>query len=115
MVACGLARECLPSVASALLASPSLWLSGALGVRGYAIARRWWALPFVCAMVTLPLLQAAHPIMTEAPRTLAPMWISVHLGIVLLGLAVVSRLRRGRPRSTGLVGGEGLEPATSSV
>lgn len=100
----------LPRMLQTLSSTPLLWIPALLGLAGFALRPRWWAVPFVCALATVPLLYVLHPFLSQAPRTLAPMWLSVHLGI---GLLVAVVLDRARLPLRGLVGGE--EPPTSSV
>jgi len=92
-----------PALIRSLPHQPIVWgsLLGAAG--GFVVARQWWLAPFVVAIGTVPLLLAAHPILTEADRTLAPIWLSLNLGIALLAARAMgwlsSRLSAGTVES----------------
>ncbi len=72
------------SLIRSLPSQPLVWGSVLLGAAGLAVARRWWSAPFAVAIGAIPLLLAAHPVLTEADRTLAPIWLSLNLGMALL-------------------------------
>ncbi|HLY35298.1 MAG TPA: hypothetical protein VKU35_01135 [Candidatus Limnocylindria bacterium] len=75
---------------------PLVWLSLLGAVAGFLVARRWWTAPFMAAAATVPLLLAVHPVLTEADRTLAPIWLSLNLGLALLVSAAAARFRERR-------------------
>ncbi len=80
------------SLVRSLPAQPQIWL-GLLGAGiGFLLTRQWWTAPFLAAAVTVLLLLAAHPVLTEADRTLSPIWISLNLGLALLATAGVARM-----------------------
>ena len=71
---------------------PLIWGSLLVAAGGFVIARHWWSLPFAVAIGTLLLLLAAHPVLTEADRTLAPIWLSLNLGIALFAARTIAWL-----------------------
>ena len=80
------------------LGNPALWGPAVIAVIGLvAIGRSWALAPFVAAMPILPLAYLIHPQLSEAPRTLAPIWVSLHLGMAMAFVAVVTRLQRTQP------------------
>jgi hypothetical protein len=92
------------SIARSLLGQPVVVLTATAGFAGLALTRRWWAAPFLAALLSVPLLLAAHPVLTEAARTLAPAWVSIHLGLAL----VVTRLLAGAGSRLRLRNGRGV-------
>ena len=81
-----------------LVGNPALWGPALIGIVGLVAVGRSWALaPFVAAIPILPLAYLIHPQLSEAPRTMAPIWVSVHLGMAMAFVAVVMRLQRLRP------------------
>lgn len=102
----------LPRMLRTLTSTPLLWIPTLLGLAGFALRPRWWAVPFLCALATVPLLQAVHPFITGASRTLAPMWLSLHLG---MGLLVAAVLDRAQLPLLGPGGRWGARTPTSSV
>jgi hypothetical protein len=81
-----------------LVGNPALWGPALIGLIGLIAVGRSWALaPFVAAIPILPLAYLIHPQLSEAPRTMAPIWVSVHLGMAMAFVAVVTRLQRMRP------------------
>ena len=80
-----------------LAGNPALWGAALIGLVGLIAVGRSWALaPFVAAIPILPLAYLVHPQLSEAPRTMAPIWVSVHLGVAMAFVAVVTRLQRMR-------------------
>jgi hypothetical protein len=75
---------------------PPVWLSFLGAVAGFLLARRWWTAPFIAAAAVVPLLMAAHPVLTEADRTLSPIWLSLNLGLALLVAAALAGIRQVR-------------------
>ncbi len=86
----GVARAILPTIPS----QPWVWLPILLAAAGFVLRWRWWQLTFVVVAATTPLLLAAHPVLTEAARTLAPGWLTVALGLALLVEALVDRAQK---------------------
>jgi hypothetical protein len=81
-----------------LVRNPALWGPVVIGLIGLVAVGRSWALaPFVAAIVVLPLAYLIHPQLSEAPRTMAPIWVSVHLGMAMAFVALVARLQRAPP------------------
>jgi hypothetical protein len=86
-----------------LPAQPHIWLSGLGAGLGYLVTRQWWTAPFVAAVATVPLLLAAHPLISQADRTLSPIWMSLNLGLSLLlaaGIAHIQARRESREPSS---------------
>ena len=90
----------LPAIVDTFFRHPVLPLIVGLGIAGFLIRPRWWALPWAIAVATIPLLHVAHPIITGLPRTVAPAWFSLNLGIGLLVAAAVDLWRRRRVKGT---------------
>lgn len=67
-----------------LLGQPILLGAIAAGVAGLAIARSWNVAPFLAAAAIAPIAWLLHPIWSDADRILAPVWVSLNLGIALL-------------------------------
>jgi hypothetical protein len=81
-----------------LVGNPALWGPAFIGLIGLVAVGRSWALaPFVAAIVVVPLAYLIHPQLSEAPRTMAPIWVSVHLGMAMAFVALVVRLQRAGP------------------
>ena len=84
-----------------LIGNPALWGAAIVGLVGLvAVGRSWTLAPFVAAIFIVPLAYLIHPQLSEAPRTMAPIWVSVHLGMAMAFVAVVTRLQ-GAPTPTG--------------
>ena len=98
------AEDLMRAVPGYLAEHPLMTLLLALGVVGLLVTRRWWTAPFLLALGAVPVLALSHPVVTEVERTLAPIWLSVNLGIGLLVAAVVGALIRRSGRSEGAVG-----------
>jgi len=97
-----------------LAGSPALWGAALIGlVALIAVGRSWALAPFVAAIPILPLAYLVHPQLSEAPRTMAPIWISVHLGMAMAFVAVVTGLQRMRPPDR-TVDDEGTHQALSA-
>lgn len=83
-----------------LLGDPALWAPLLLAVAGLAAFSRGWELtPMLAAIAVVPLAYLIHPQLSEAPRTMAPIWVSVHVGLgigVARVLALVWTGVRGR-------------------
>lgn len=81
-----------------LIADPSLWGQVVLALVGFVLVGRSWALsPFVAAIAVLPLAYLAHPQFSEAPRIMAPIWVSLSLGVALVFVWVVLRVQGATP------------------
>jgi len=80
------------SLVRSLPGQPLIWGSVLVAAGGFVIARHWWTLPFAVAIVTLLLLLAAHPVLTETDRTLAPIWLSLNLGIAIFAARTMAWL-----------------------
>ena len=90
-----------------LLGNPALWGPVVIAVIGLVVVGRSWTLaPFVAAIPILPLAYLIHPQLSEAPRTLAPIWVSLHLGVAMAFVAVVTRLQR--MQTSNLEAGDGV-------
>jgi hypothetical protein len=99
--------------------NPALWGPFLLGTIGLiAIGRSWWVAPFVIAPLVVALSYTVHPSLIEIPRNMAAAWISPAVGIGLLVVALVERLRAldrrlagadGEPRD----GGGGSAPSVA--
>lgn len=73
-----------------LTGDPTLWVPLVIGVAGLLIVGRSWALaPLVAAVAVVPLAYLIHPQMSEAQRTMAPIWLSLHVGIALIVTRIV--------------------------
>lgn len=77
-------RQQLPILLAGLLRNPILIVVVGVALAGFWKARQWWMLPFVIGAVIAALIQVLHPEPGQAQRALAPMWVTVHLGIALL-------------------------------
>lgn len=83
-----------------LIGNPALLGAAVIGLVGLVVVGRSWAVaPFVAAIVIVPFAYLIHPQLSEAPRTMAPIWVSVHLGMAMAFVAVVTRLQ-GAPTPT---------------
>lgn len=54
---------------------------------GLASLARWprpWVIPWLAAAATTPLLVAVHPVRSDIDRVLAPVWLSVAVGLAVL-------------------------------
>lgn len=85
-----------------LTGDPVLWVPLVLGVLGLLVIGRSWALaPMLAAVAVVPLAYLIHPQMSEAQRTMAPIWLSLHVGIALIATRIVVWLATmGRPGPT---------------
>ena len=76
-----------------LLGDPTLWVPLVVGVVGLLVVGRSWALaPMVAAVAVVPLAYLIHPQLSEAPRTMAPIWLSLQVGMALLAARAITRL-----------------------
>lgn len=91
--------EQAPILLAQLFSEPQLWIPLLLGVLGLVLARAWWAWLFVTSLLFLPVLHFGHPLLSETPRTFAPAWFNIHVGIAALAVLVVSRYPRILRRS----------------
>jgi hypothetical protein len=64
-----------------LLTSPILLAGVVVGFAGFALRPSWAALPFLVGAVVMPLAWLIHPVWFDAGRILAPVWVSLNLGI----------------------------------
>ena len=95
------AAQIVDPLVPTLVGNPALWGPALIGVVGLIAVGRSWALaPFVAAIPILPLAYLVHPQLSEAPRTMAPIWVSVHLGMAMAFVAVVMRLQQAQPPDT---------------
>jgi hypothetical protein len=67
-----------------LLARPLVVLLVAASIAGLLLVGRWWTVPFLAALAVVPFAYFVHPETSELARTLAPAWVSVHVGLSLL-------------------------------
>jgi hypothetical protein len=67
-----------------LLSQPLLLGSIAAGFAGLVIQRSWTTAPFLVAAVIAPLAWVIHPVWFDAGRIMAPVWVSLNVGIALL-------------------------------
>lgn len=83
-----------------LLADPLLWGPMLVAVASFAAFSRGWELaPMLAAIAVVPLAYLIHPQLSEAPRTMAPIWVSLHVGLgigVARLLGLVGASIRGR-------------------
>lgn len=86
----------LPNVLlPAFFADPRLWGSALFGLAGLlAIGRSWWVAPFVLAPFVVHLSYMVHPGIDQYPRNMAASWLSLNVGIALVVVAGIERLRR---------------------
>lgn len=79
----------------AFVGDPRLWGSALLGLAGVVVVgRAWWAAPFVVAPLAVHLSYMVHPGIEQYPRNMAASWLSLNVGIALLVVAAIERLRR---------------------
>jgi hypothetical protein len=74
-----------------LLTRPLVLASIVGAVAGLVLAGRWWTAPFIAAFPIVGASFLLHPVLTELDRTLAPAWVSVHVGLAML--VVVGSIR----------------------
>jgi hypothetical protein len=72
------------SLIPGLAQHPLVAVSIVAGVAGLFVARRWWAVPYLCALLVIPVSWVIHPEITQLDRTLAPAWLSIHAGFGVL-------------------------------
>jgi hypothetical protein len=86
-----------PGLAPFALGIAPLVAIGATIVAGVTLVKRSeeWVWPWVASAVASGLLIAIHPVRSELDRLVAPLWLSVAIGIGLVA-DVVARNRRGR-------------------
>ena len=100
------AAQIVDPLVPTLVGNPALWGPALIGLVGLvAVGRSWAVAPFVAAIPVLPLAYLIHPQLSEAPRTMAPIWVSVHLGMAMAFVAIVTRLQRAAPPDA-TVGGD---------
>lgn len=76
-----------------LLGDPTLWVPLVVGVVGLLVVGRSWALaPMVAAVAVVPLAYLIHPQLSEAPRTMAPVWLSLQVGMALVAARAITKL-----------------------
>ena len=76
-----------------LLGDPTLWVPLVVGVVGLLVVGRSWALaPMVAAVAVVPLAYLIHPQLSEAPRTMAPVWLSLQVGMALVAARAITQL-----------------------
>lgn len=85
------------SLSRSWLADPLLVFAPLVAVAGFAVRRAWWTLPFLVGAAACALIQVLHPEPTQAGRTLAPAWITIHLGIALLMAGLLRFAARSSP------------------
>jgi hypothetical protein len=71
-----------------LVARPLVFGALVGGAAGLVLVKRWWTAPFLAAFVVVYLSYMLHPVTSELARTVAPLWVSVHLGLALLAVTV---------------------------
>ena len=92
------AAQVVDPLVPTLVGNPALWGPALIGLVGLVAVGRSWALaPFIAAIPILPLAYLIHPQLSEAPRTMAPIWVSVHLGMAMAFVAVVTSLQQLQP------------------
>jgi hypothetical protein len=74
----------LPSLVQSWAGEPLLVLASAVALAGYAARRQLWTVPFLIGAAAVVGLLVLHPVKSEAPRLLSPIWTTIHLGIGLL-------------------------------
>jgi hypothetical protein len=65
------------------------------GFAGLMIRRSWTAAPFLVAALVIPLAWVVHPVWFDAGRIMAPVWVSLSVGIALLIDTVLRSQRDG--------------------
>ena len=78
-----------------LFGQPLLLASVVAGLAGLLIRRSWTSATFFAAAVVTPLAWVIHPVWFDAGRIMAPVWVSLNVGIALL---VDTGLRSQRDR-----------------
>jgi len=76
-----------------LLTDPFLLGAVIAGLVGFAIRPRWSTAPFLAGALLMPLAWIVHPVWYDAGRILAPVWVSLNLGIGLVIEWAVVRFR----------------------
>ena len=73
-----------------LFGDPVLWVPLVIGAAGLLFVGRSWALaPMLAAIAVVPLAYLIHPQMSEAQRTMAPIWPSLQVGIALVVTRII--------------------------
>jgi hypothetical protein len=87
----------------ALAGQPVVLAAALIGLIALAAARTWWAGLVALAGVAAVLTVVVHPVRSEIPRLMAPIWISVAVGWGLVGAAGASwlQMRLRTPRGSG--------------
>ncbi len=99
------ARQIESPLLPTLVGEPTLWVPLVLGVIGLVVHGRSWAIaPFVASIAIVPFSYLIHPQLSEAPRTMAPIWVSLHLGIALALVGLISRMRGRTPSALPVAG-----------
>jgi len=99
------ARQIESPLLPTLVGEPTLWVPLVLGVIGLVVVGHSWAIaPFVASIAIVPFSYLIHPQLSEAPRTMAPIWVSLHLGIALALVGLISRMRGRTPSALPVAG-----------
>jgi hypothetical protein len=87
----------------ALAGQPLVLAVALVGLIALAAARTWWAGLVALAGVAAVLTVVVHPVRSEIPRLMAPIWISVAVGWGLVAAAGASwlQMRLRTPRGSG--------------
>jgi hypothetical protein len=78
-----------------LLGEHVLFAAVAAGLAGLVVGRSWIVAPFLAAAVIAPIAWLMHPIWSDANRILSPTWVSLNVGVALLGVTLL-RVHGGR-------------------
>ena len=85
----------VPWMLLTLILNPIVLIVAALGLGPLLVVRAPWALLWVLAGVATAATVLVHPVISEVPRLMAPIWVSVSLGLVIWAARIRFNLRPG--------------------
>ena len=85
-------RALLPLIVPGLLAQPLLVVVAGIGYAALLAVRAWWAGLVAVTGIATVLTVLVHPVPSEIPRLIAPIWIGVAIGWGILVAALVGSI-----------------------